>query len=98
MPILAIGLFLLGWGWSLSFVAGSSLLARGADGSERVTLQGTTAAIIWTSAALASISSRALLDIVGYSTLGFIAAGCLVLPAIAITAGRRSAAEAITAT
>jgi MFS family permease len=93
VPVLAIGLFLLGFGWSLGFVAGSSLLARGADGPERVTLQGTTDAIIWTSAALASISSGALLELVGYSTLGFIATACLVLPAIAIIAGRRSAAE-----
>ena len=93
IPLLAFGLFLLGWGWSLGFVAGSSLLARGADGAERVTLQGTTDAIIWTSAALASVSSGALLDLVGYSTLGFIATACLVLPAIAIILGRRSAAE-----
>lgn len=98
VPVLALGLFLLGWGWSLGFVAGSSLLARGADGPERVTLQGTTDAIIWTSAALASIGSGALLDLVGYSTLGFIATACLILPAIAIIAGRRSAVEPTAAT
>jgi hypothetical protein len=56
-----------------------------------VTLQGTTDTIIWTSAALASVGAGALLDLVGYSTLGFIATACLVLPALAILAGRRSA-------
>lgn len=93
VPVLACGLFLLGLGWSLGFVAGSSLLARGSEGPERVTLQGTTDAIIWTSAALASIGAGALLELVGYSTLGFIATACLVLPAIALVMGRRSAAE-----
>lgn len=90
VPVLAIGLFLLGFGWSLGFVAGSSLLARASEGPARVTLQGMTDAIIWTSAALASISSGALLELVGYSTLGFIATACLVLPAIALIIGRRS--------
>lgn len=94
LPVLAAGLFLLGFGWSLGFVAGSSLLARGAEGPERVTLQGTTDAIIWTSAALASIGAGALLELVGYSTLGFIATACLVLPAIALVIGRRSAPAA----
>ncbi|MEO8509666.1 MAG: MFS transporter [Chloroflexota bacterium] len=93
VPVLALGLFLLGLGWSFGFVAGSSLLARGAEGPERMTLQGTTDAIIWTSAALASIGSGALLELVGYSTLGFIATACLVLPAIALVIGRQSAAE-----
>ena len=91
IAVLAVGLFLLGFGWSLGFVAGSTLLARGADGPERVTLQGTTDTIIWTSAALASVGAGALLDLVGYSTLGFIATACLVLPALVILAGRRSA-------
>jgi hypothetical protein len=56
-----------------------------------VTLQGTTDAIIWTAAALASIGAGALLELVGYSTLGLIATACLVLPAIALVVGRRSA-------
>lgn len=95
VPILAIGLFLLGFGWSLGFVAGSSLLARGSDGPERVTLQGTTDAIIWTSAALASVGAGALLELVGYSMLGLIATACLVLPAIALVIGRRSVPAAV---
>lgn len=92
VPILAAGLFLLGFGWSLSFIAGSSLLAAGASSAERITLQGTTDGIIWTAAALASLSAGALLDVVGYSTLGFIAAALLAAPLVAIILLRPRAA------
>ena len=89
--VLAFGLFLLGFGWSLGFVAGSSLLARGASSAERITLQGTTDTISWTAAAIASLSAGALLDVVGYATLGLISAALLVAPAIAVVVLRRHA-------
>lgn len=94
VPMLAIGLFLLGWGWSLSFIAGSSMLAAGASSAERITLQGATDGIVWTAAALASLSAGALLDVVGYSTLGFIAAALLAAPLVAILVWRPRAAVA----
>lgn len=84
VPMLAVGLFLLGFGWSLGFVAGSSLLARGASSADRITLQGTTDTISWTAAAIASLSAGALLDVVGYATLGLISAALLVVPAIVV--------------
>ncbi len=84
VPVLAAGLFLLGWGWSLGFIAGSSLLAAGTSTVERISLQGMTDGIVWTAAALASLSAGALLDVVGYSTLGFIAAAILAAPLVAI--------------
>lgn len=84
VPMLAVGLFLLGLGWSLGFVAGSALLARGASSADRITLQGTTDTISWTAAAIASLSAGALLDVVGYATLGLISAALLVVPAIVV--------------
>jgi predicted MFS family arabinose efflux permease len=91
VPLLALALFLLGFGWSLGFVAGSSLLARGASSADRITLQGTTDTISWTAAAIASLSAGALLDVVGYATLGLISAALLVAPAIAVVLLRRHA-------
>ncbi|MEO8246158.1 MAG: MFS transporter [Chloroflexota bacterium] len=92
IPILTLALFLLGFGWSLGFVAGSSLLARGASSADRITLQGTTDTISWTAAAIASLSAGALLDVVGYATLGVISAALLVAPAIAVVLLRGHAA------
>lgn len=92
VPILAVALFLLGFGWSLGFVAGSSLLARGASSADRITLQGTTDTISWTAAGIASLSAGALLDVVGYATLGLISAALLVAPAVAVILLRGHAA------
>jgi MFS family permease len=92
IPILAFGLFLLGFGWSLGFVAGSALLARGASNADRITLQGTTDTISWTAAGIASLSAGALLDVVGYATLGLISAALLVVPAIVVVLLRGHAA------
>jgi MFS family permease len=91
VAILTLALFLLGFGWSLGFVAGSALLARGTSSADRITLQGTTDTISWTAAAIASLSAGALLEIVGYATLGLISAALLVAPAIAVVLLRRHA-------
>ena len=91
VPLLALALFLLGFGWSMGFVAGSSLLARGASSADRITLQGTTDTISWTAAAIASLSAGALLDVVGYATLGLISAALLLAPAVAVVLLRRHA-------
>jgi MFS family permease len=53
--VLFLALFLLGWGWNLGFVAGSSLLTEGLSVSERTRLQGVTDALIWSSAAAAAL-------------------------------------------
>jgi MFS family permease len=59
--VLTLALFLLGLGWNLSFVAGSALLTEGAASESRVRLQGLGDAVVWTSRAVASLSSGLLL-------------------------------------
>ena len=55
--LLFLALFLLGYGWNLGFVAGSALLTHGLELAERTRLQGLTDALIWSSAAAASLGS-----------------------------------------
>ncbi len=85
---LAIPLFLLGWGWSLSFVAGSALLTEGLAYADRARLQGATDSVVWTAAAIAGLGSGVLVGAFSYAVLCLV--GCvLVLGPIAIIASRR---------
>jgi MFS family permease len=88
IPVLVLGLFLLGYGWNLAFVAGSSLLTVGADLAARIRLQGVTDVVVWTASALAGVSSGLLLDVAGFAALSFVAGALLAIPAVAIAAGR----------
>lgn len=88
IPQLSAGLFLLGYGWNLSFVASSTLLARGAESAERVRLQGLADALGWTGAGAASIAAGPLLDAVGYGALSLLGAALVVLPALLVLARR----------
>jgi MFS family permease len=90
IPVLVLGLFLLGYGWNLGFVAGSSLLTVGADLAERIRLQGVTDVVVWTASALAGVSSGLLLDVAGYAVLSLVAGALLAIPAVAIAAARSS--------
>lgn len=89
IPILVAGLFLLGYGWNLAFVAGSSLLTSGANLAERIRLQGLVDVLVWVSSGLASISSGVLLSQFGYGALSMTAGALLLVPAIAIAVQRR---------
>ncbi len=95
IPVLVLALFLLGYGWNLAFVAGSSLLTSGASLRERIRLQGATDMLVFSAGAAASVSSGLLLDWAGYQTLAIVGGGFLALPAVVIfLAGRRIAAPA----
>jgi MFS family permease len=89
IPVLTLGLFLLGYGWNLAFVAGSSLLTGGASVQERIRLQGVTDVLVWSASAAASVSSGLLLDWAGYQTLAIVGGALLLLPAAAIFLARR---------
>ncbi|HYM52369.1 MAG TPA: MFS transporter [Candidatus Dormibacteraeota bacterium] len=91
---LALPLFLLGLGWNLTFVAGSSLLASGASLPDRARLQGVTDALVWTAAALSSIASGYVVELAGYVTLSLLGAGAAVLLAGVIAVDRRTARPA----
>jgi MFS family permease len=91
---LAIPLFLLGLGWNLTFVAGSSLLASDASLSDRARLQGVTDALVWSIAAASSIVSGYVVELAGFVTLSLLGAGAAVLLATVIAVDRRAARPA----
>ncbi len=86
---LLAALFLLGYGWNLAFVAGSALLTHGLSLAERTRIQGLTDALIWSSAAAASLGSGVVVAAASYATLGLVGAAIVVLPTILVI-GRRS--------
>lgn len=87
---LTIPLFLLGWGWSLAFVAGSALLTEGLAYADRARLQGATDTAVWTAAAVAGLGSGFLVGVFGYAVLCVVGALIVVAP-VAMIAGRRRA-------
>jgi MFS family permease len=90
--VLFVALFLLGFGWNLGYVAGSSLLSSGLARAERTRLQGLTDSLIWSSAAGASLSSGIVVAFAGYTTLGLLGAALVVVPAFVIVSRRRELA------
>jgi len=87
---LFVALFLLGYGWNLGFVAGSSLLASGLEIHERTRLEGVTDALIWSSAAVASLTSGIVMAAAGFTALGLLGLALIVLPAWVLAARRTS--------
>lgn len=79
-PILFLALLLLGYGWNLGFVAGSALLTHGLSLAERTRLQGVTDALIWSSAAAASLGSGVIVAVAGFTALGLLGTAIVVVP------------------
>jgi MFS family permease len=93
--LLFVALFLLGYGWNLGFVAGSALLTVGLGLSERTRVQGLADALIWSSAAAASIGSGVVVAAAGYATLGLIGAALVIVPTwLLLSRSRRVAVTA----
>ena len=78
--ILFVALFLLGWGWNLGFVAGSAMLSAGVELAARARVQGLADAAIWTTSAIASLGSGAVVAAAGFSTLGFVGVALVLAP------------------
>jgi MFS family permease len=90
-PPLFVALFLLGYGWNLGFVAGSALLTHGLSLAERTRLQGLTDGLIWSSAAAASLGSGVVVALAGFTALGILGAGLVVVPVWLVLSRRRVA-------
>ena len=90
--LLFVALFLLGYGWNLGYVAGSALLTTGLSLGERTRLQGLTDALIWSSAAAASLGSGVIMAAAGFAILGLIGAAMIIVP-VTLTLARRNAAQ-----
>jgi MFS family permease len=88
--LLFVALFLLGYGWNLGFVAGSTMLTRGVDVAERTRLQGVADSLIWSSAAAASLGSGLVLAAASFTALSLLGLGLAVIPLwLFVTRSRR---------
>ena len=72
-PLIA-GLFLLGLGWCLCFVAGSSVLFASAPAEARRVLGGVADWATWTTVMLGSVGAGMLMSRIGYGSLHLVAA------------------------
>jgi MFS family permease len=90
--LLFAALFLLGYGWNLGYVAGSTLLTHGLSLAERTRIQGLTDGLIWSSAAAASLGSGVVVAAASYATLGLLGAALVVVPTMLVVA-RRAAVQ-----
>ena len=87
--LLFAALFLLGWGWNLGFVAGSTMLSGGVSLAERTRLQGLTDTFVWSTGAVASMSSGIVASVAGYTALGISGLGLVALLVVVVLASRR---------
>jgi MFS family permease len=79
--LLTLALFLLGYGWNLGFVAGSTLLTAGLALAERTRVQGMSDGLVWGSGAVASLSSGLVVAGLSYTALGFLGLACTAIAA-----------------
>ena len=92
--VLMLPLFLLGYGWNMGFVAGSSLLASGASFVDRARLQGVIDAVTWGAAAIASAAAGFVVELSSFPTLALASAGLALILALGIAADGRVARSA----
>ena len=91
--LLTLALFLLGYGWNLGFVAGSAMLTGGLALAERTRVQGLADGLVWSSAAVASLSSGVVVAGTSYTALGFLGLLLLVAPVVVLGWRGRAAAH-----
>jgi MFS family permease len=91
---LAIGLFLLGLGWSCTLIAGSTLLTESIPAEARPNVQGTADLLMGIAGASAGLLSGLVVGLGSYALLNIISA-VLVVPLVAATlrVSRRPALE-----
>jgi MFS family permease len=77
---LPLALFLLGYGWNLVFVGGSSMLSRDLPAEERAQLQGVVDALVWGASAVASLAAGQLFGTGGYGLVAVMAGLLAVAP------------------
>lgn len=83
---LTAALFLLGIGWNLSFVAGSTLLSVSVQPSVRPLVQGRVDSVVWTTSAIANLASGVLLAGPGYTPTAWLGAALAVVTVVVLRA------------
>ena len=91
--MLSAGLFLLGLGWSFSFVAGSSMLFAAAPADVRQVVEGWADSAIWTMVMVGSVVTGILMNAIGYGLLNLVAAGPPLVIVLLVLATPRLRAE-----
>ncbi|MFI1974101.1 MFS transporter [Streptomyces wedmorensis] len=81
----AVGLFILGLGWSAGLVSGSALLTDSVPQEARAAVQGLSDTVMNTAAGLGGLAAGLIVSQAGYGPLNAIAA-CLLLPMAALAA------------
>lgn len=79
---LPFGLFLLGFGWNLVFVGGSSLLSREVPPRERAQVQGAADACVWGASAVASLGAGQLFAGGGFVPVVLVAGVLAIAPLV----------------
>ena len=85
----AVGLFLLGVGWSFCLVAASALLTESVPAAARTEVQGASDAAMNISAAIGAAASGPLLGVVGFGGLNALSAAIVLVAAPWVIAGLR---------
>jgi len=93
-PVLLVAMFLLGLGWSFGYVAGSAMLSGELEVHERTRIQGVADSLIWSAAAGASLGSGLIVAVAGYTALGILALGLVVIAVAVFRHNSRVAAAA----
>lgn len=88
-PQLAVGLILLGLGWSCTMVAGSALLTESVDVARRASAQGLSDVTMGVAGAVAGALSGVVMDAAGYPILALCAAATTVPVAVTALRARR---------
>ena len=79
---LAVSLFLLGLGWNLCYVGGSTLLTDQLSPSERSRMQGVNDSFVGAASAVGSLGSGFVFAAVGFQIMGFVGAAFAVIPLV----------------
>ena len=91
--MLNAGLFLLGLGWSFSFIAGSSMLFAAAPADVRQVVEGWADSAIWTMVMVGSVVTGILMNSIGYGLLNLVAAGPVLAIVLLVLATPRLRTE-----
>lgn len=91
---LPVALFLLGYGWNLVFVGGSSLLSGDLPAGSRGRTQGMVDALVWGVSGLASLSAGQLFGTGGYPLVAVVAGILALAPLPLLILLRRPGASA----
>jgi MFS family permease len=82
IPVLAVGLFLLGLGWNFCFVAGSALLTDLLSPAERSKTQGANDLLVGLASGIGSLSSGVIYAAVGYWVVSLLGGALIVVAAL----------------